>query len=473
MPAFNPNIQTKLNLVVLFVILIFTTINITYTLVSSRYQIMQSIIDNAKIALVAYSPQNAKKTEQILQFVGARALSTRTPSSNISLSVGLPPIPQKTFFLEQENLYQQISLSFNTLFENNDTIIRIIGKGHNNRSGNTVEALLYERPIRDSLRETLLNAVINALFLASLVAAFLIVTIHFLLTRPLHALGNSIRIYKKRPFDHSLALSPSKRNDDIGFIHNEITSLQNHVRDTLKRQDRLAAIGASVSKINHDLRGIIATVSMLIDGLNQKKPAHEFKKATEQIFDTLNKAVELCSSTMAFAKQQPSYKTVWISLNSFLNSLETHQLNFSSHIPQNISINTDPLHMQRVLNNLTLNSKQAHASTITINALVSSYDQCPPALSQSLSLAPVQNNQQPCLVILYHDNGEGFSKKALENLFQPFSGSTKNDGNGLGLPLSQEIVHNLGGSLELLHSEPQSTTFRILLPSHLFQVHKA
>lgn len=54
--------------------------------------------------------------------------------------------------------------------------------------------------------------------------------------------------------------------------------------------------------------------------------------------------------------------------------------------------------------------------------------------------------------------------KARENLFQPFSGSARAGGTGLGLPLSREIMHALGGDLTLARTGSEGTVFRLSLP---------
>jgi two-component system sensor histidine kinase TctE len=47
------------------------------------------------------------------------------------------------------------------------------------------------------------------------------------------------------------------------------------------------------------------------------------------------------------------------------------------------------------------------------------------------------------------DGGPGLSAEQRERLFQPFSGSSRPDGFGLGLAICQEIVHSLDGTLAL------------------------
>ena len=49
--------------------------------------------------------------------------------------------------------------------------------------------------------------------------------------------------------------------------------------------------------------------------------------------------------------------------------------------------------------------------------------------------------------------------------FEPFSGSARAGGTGLGLVIARELVHDHGGDLELLQSGEAGATFRITLPA--------
>jgi signal transduction histidine kinase len=62
------------------------------------------------------------------------------------------------------------------------------------------------------------------------------------------------------------------------------------------------------------------------------------------------------------------------------------------------------------------------------------------------------------------DNGPGIPEKIKLNLFQPFK-SGSNGGAGLGLAISKEIITAHSGTLELLKSNTEGSTFRIILPN--------
>ena len=68
-------------------------------------------------------------------------------------------------------------------------------------------------------------------------------------------------------------------------------------------------------------------------------------------------------------------------------------------------------------------------------------------------------------VIAITDDGPGVPQKAMENLFQPFSGSARAGGTGLGLAIAQELARAHGGDLVLKRTGPTGSVFEITLPA--------
>jgi signal transduction histidine kinase len=67
------------------------------------------------------------------------------------------------------------------------------------------------------------------------------------------------------------------------------------------------------------------------------------------------------------------------------------------------------------------------------------------------------------VTVTVRDNGPGLSPHTLTNLFVPFH-TTKSGGTGLGLPISQRIVENHGGLIEVGNGETGGARFTVLLP---------
>ncbi len=76
------------------------------------------------------------------------------------------------------------------------------------------------------------------------------------------------------------------------------------VRLALQQRARLAALGTAVSKINHDLRGILATARLITDRLAESDNP-EVRKAAPALLRSLDRAVDLCSDTLNFTREGP------------------------------------------------------------------------------------------------------------------------------------------------------------------------
>jgi signal transduction histidine kinase len=106
------------------------------------------------------------------------------------------------------------------------------------------------------------------------------------------------------------------------------------------------------------------------------------------------------------------------------------------------AFNGDPILLQRAFENLLRNAAEAGATAVEITAAVDN---------------GVHN-------VRIADNGAGLLPKALHNLFEPFAGSTRQGGFGLGLPIARELLRAQGGDVTLQASTPQGAVFVMRLP---------
>ena len=70
------------------------------------------------------------------------------------------------------------------------------------------------------------------------------------------------------------------------------------------------------------------------------------------------------------------------------------------------------------------------------------------------------------MIFAVADSGNGIASEDLKKIFEPFFSTKGNNGNGLGLWVSQEIVSRHGGFLRVRSSvckERSGTVFRLFL----------
>src|SRR5437763_13898590 len=111
----------------------------------------------------------------------------------------------------------------------------------------------------------------------------------------------SMIAFREDPEDASRRIVPRGRRDEIGSAEAELAMLQETVRQALGQRARLAALGTAVTKINHDLRAILATARLVSDGL-AASAAPEVRKVAPRLFEAIDRAVALGTRTLDFLR---------------------------------------------------------------------------------------------------------------------------------------------------------------------------
>jgi len=118
------------------------------------------------------------------------------------------------------------------------------------------------------------------------------------------------------------------------------------------------------------------------------------------------------------------------------------------HIPPDIIITTDEKLLSQVILNLLKNASEALQSEINTNPLL------------QITLLPLDN----AVKIEVSNNGPKIPPEMKEQIFVPFF-TTKENGSGIGLSLSKQIILQMGGDIVLNSGKEEQTTFTILLNS--------
>jgi two-component system NtrC family sensor kinase len=83
------------------------------------------------------------------------------------------------------------------------------------------------------------------------------------------------------------------------------------------------------------------------------------------------------------------------------------------------------------------------------------------ASSGELTVRTVRNERGVELTV--RDTGPGIDPDVLEDIFSPFF-TTKSDGTGLGLAVTQKIVADHGGSIHVASGLGKGSAFTVALP---------
>jgi signal transduction histidine kinase len=110
------------------------------------------------------------------------------------------------------------------------------------------------------------------LLLSLIIAIFVGVLIYLamlrIIVRPVRQLANDMTAFREDPERRRRLGPPSDRGDEIGQLQREFHEMKQGLRASFRQRERLASLGLSVTKINHDLRNVLSTALLMADRLS-------------------------------------------------------------------------------------------------------------------------------------------------------------------------------------------------------------
>jgi signal transduction histidine kinase len=386
---------------------------------------------------------------RLLAQVGAHGVILhRADGMVLMLDRPTPPQPDITIDLTHPRLLGAIRGSFGALLRNGDRLLRVLGPAPTG-GGETVEVLLDEAPLRREMWGFGIRILELSIVLSLVTATLVYLSLQWLLVRPMRRLTASMVEFRADPEDASRMIAASGRKDEIGVAERELALMQQTVRRALGQRARLAALGTAVTKINHDLRNILATARLVTDGLTASA-APEVRRILPRLLDAIDRAVALCTRTLDFSREgtaplAPSRFRLSPLIDEVGSGLAVSgdDLAVECAIPSDLEVKADRDQLYRVLSNLARNAVEAGAKRLRFSTA----------------------RENGAIAIEVADDGHGLPPKARENLFRPFFGSARPGGSGLGLAIARELMRAHGGELNLVSSTGAGTVFRLTLPA--------
>ena len=393
---------------------------------------------------------------QILKSAGLVAVQVQ--ADGVMRSVLAPSKPKRfayTIDLRQQDLLSQVSGALDTLFGGGDRLVSVIDRPHY-LSGELVEIVVPDNPLQsilvDNARELLLGTILTSVMAGALVYLFLT----FFLIRPIQRITRSMERFRADPEDPAAHLPPSGRHDEIGRAEVELDRMQSDLSAALASRARLAALGEAVAKINHEMRNMLTSAQLASERLaTSGDPV--VARTLPRLERALERAVTLAANVLAFGRsEEPPPAPKPVPLRAALETaaedaqLTPGRAQLSTTIDENLQVLADPDQLHRILVNLMRNAREA----------IDGAPARPGGGTVSVSLTVADDAS----LIRLADDGPGLPERARANLFQPFRGSARPGGAGLGLAISRELAQAHGGDLSLVETGPAGTVFELRLP---------
>ncbi|HKD24499.1 MAG TPA: HAMP domain-containing sensor histidine kinase [Xanthobacteraceae bacterium] len=404
-------------------------------------------------------------SRQILDSIGARALAMKMGQQRRLLATTEPPneVLQDVDIRDMRPL-RAIMEAFRTLLVAKDTdLLRAVGPAP--MGGQFVEIVIPEGPLRRAMWIHSRNIMLISIVISLITAALVYFALHYLFVRPLYRITASMMKFRADPEDRARILALTSRHDEIGFVEHELAEMQSDLADTLHEKTRLANLGLAVSKINHDLRNLLASAQLFSDRL-ARLPDPQVQRFAPKLMRALERAIAFCQSTLSYGRAQeppPDRRPVALmelveDVRDTLGLAPDSRIGWITSIERGLTIDADHDQLLRVLINLARNALQALETRA-------------PNDSARDQIRITGRREGSVVVIEIADTGPGFSDQARAHLFEAFQGSTRSGGAGLGLVIADELVRAHGGEITLVDGTI-GATFRLKIPDRPIPLHE-
>lgn len=239
------------------------------------------------------------------------------------------------------------------------------------------------------------------------------------------------------------------------------------VREELRRNRTLSAVGQITAQVAHELYNPIGAVKLNIDLLEM-----QMVEADDDLKHTvarLKRGADHLSTIVMDLRyltrpRDPERKPT--NFNSLLD--ETVELasdrlertgtivvrQYATDLPQG---NCDPQQLRKVFLNLLINAVEASPANSEVELSTTYIPR-----GESMEISDL-DTQRGAVAIRVVDHGSGMSEETKRRLFEAFY-TTKRNGTGLGMMITQEIIKKHGGKIEVESEEGKGTTVSVYLP---------
>lgn len=395
--------------------------------------------------------------EETLMATGTKAIVLRRKDeSRLIAAVDMPPEIDAQYDVAAMTPITAIRDAFDTLLFGGDKVVRIYGPI--GESDAIIEVVMADKSLRKAMLVYSRNVFFLSLVISLFTAALIFLAINRLMIVPIRRMTTSMQDFAAEPADPARVLEPAQGRDELSIAGQHLSAMQQQLQKTLKQQKNLADLGLAVSKINHDMRNILASAQLISDRLADVDDPI-VKRFAPTLLRTIDRAVGYTTEVLSYGRTtEPEPHRRFVELRPLVSDVgemlaidPNAGIEFQIQIPDGLQVDADSEQLFRVVHNICRNAVQALVN-----------DQAGSAVARMISVSAMRTGS--VVSISVDDTGPGMPPKAREHLFTAFRGSARSGGTGLGLAIARELVLAHGGTIALVEKPTPGTLFRIELP---------
>jgi len=315
----------------------------------------------------------------------------------------------------------------------------------------------------DNIRDIQHANFINRLFATGMVFTVGIALTIFMARRYTTPIHNLVDDFKRVSAGDLSVTIPVDSSDEIGEMSAGFNAMVEKLRERemlekrLYEAEHLSRVGQLASGIAHEIRNPLNYISLAIDHLKTEMlplcgtRAAELEELTNNIKEEVRRANYMVLNFMNYGRPlklrrvQVSYPDLLAKVLPVLQGRLTEQ---QITVAQQIPADLPPLYVdQELLRNCILNFINNAAQAMPEGGTI------------TLSAEKNEQNVRLC----FTDQGSGISPEDLDKIFQPYF-TTKDVGIGLGLAITERIIKEHGGTIQVESTLGTGTVFSVLLP---------
>ncbi|TOJ71382.1 sensor histidine kinase [Vibrio parahaemolyticus] len=235
--------------------------------------------------------------------------------------------------------------------------------------------------------------------------------------------------------------------------------LLNQTRDKLVVHEKLAALGELTAGIAHEINNPTAVILGNVELIHFElgEDASRVQEEIDAIHAQIDRIRNITRSLLQYSRQGGVQDEItWQHVNPIIDESITlvktgtkkRDVEFVTDLQAHTPVEINRHHLLQILVNLQMNA--IHAMNGKGKLIVMSEDW-------------IEEGEIKGAVIHVIDDGCGIKPENLNRIFSPFY-TTKRDGTGLGLSVSQSILSQTGGELKAESEWGKGSTFSIYLP---------
>jgi signal transduction histidine kinase len=233
---------------------------------------------------------------------------------------------------------------------------------------------------------------------------------------------------------------------------------------SLRQSEKLATIGQLASELAHEigtpLNIIHGRAELIQKRLGENEEIHKYLDIILHQTERITKIIQQLLGLVR--KKKPEWKAlnIGIILENTLDLLDQQIQKQSVRVVKDVTdnlplVNGNPDQLQQVFLNLILNAIQSMPEGGRL---------CLSASMKRISREGLEEDRRQYAEVCVEDTGVGMEREVIQQIFDPFF-TTKETGTGLGLMVTQGIVQDHEGWIEVKSEVGKGSVFKVYLPS--------